>query len=59
MISPQGGTLGQAPRVDPFHDTTHNNGGVDHSDEILKRLKEENIDALISVVGNQGLEYSL
>ncbi len=52
----QGGTLGQAPRVDPFHDTTLNNGGVDHSDEILKRLKEENIDALISVVGNQGLD---
>ena len=52
----EGGTLGQAPRVNPFHDTTHNNGGVDHSDEILKRLKEENIDALISVVGNQGLE---
>ena len=51
----EGGTLGQAPRVDPFHDTTLNNGGVDHSDEILKRLKEENIDALISVVGNQGL----
>ena len=51
----EGGTLGQAPRVDPFHDTTHNNVGIDHSDEILKRLKEENIDALISVVGNQGL----
>ncbi len=31
-------------------------GVVDHSDEILKRLKEENIDALISVVGNQGLD---
>ena len=29
--------------------------GIDHSDKILKRLKEENIDALISVVGNQGL----
>ena len=55
----QGGTLGQAPRVDPFHDTTHNKGVIDHSDEILKRLKEENIDALISVVGNQGLEYPL
>ncbi len=52
----QGGTLGQAPRVDPFHDTTHKKGVTDHSDEILKRLKEENIDALISVVGNQGLE---
>jgi ATP-dependent phosphofructokinase / diphosphate-dependent phosphofructokinase len=51
----RGGTLGQAPRIDPFHDTTHNSGEVDHSDEILKRLKEENIDALISVVGNQGL----
>jgi 6-phosphofructokinase 1 len=52
----QGGTLGQAPRVDPFHDTTLNNAGVDYSDEILKKLKEENIDALISVVGNQGLD---
>ncbi len=51
----RGGNLGQAPRIDPFHDTTHNSGEVDHSDEILKRLKEENIDALISVVGNQGL----
>jgi 6-phosphofructokinase len=50
-----GGILGQAPRVDPFHDTTLNNGEVDHSDEILKRLKKENIDALISVVGGQGL----
>jgi ATP-dependent phosphofructokinase / diphosphate-dependent phosphofructokinase len=47
----EGGTLGQAPGVDP----TLNNAGVDSSDEILKRLKEENIDALISVVGNQGL----
>ena len=51
----EGGILGQAPRVDPFHDTTVNNGEVDRSDEILKRLKEENIDALISVVGNQGM----
>jgi len=51
----EGGTLGQAPRVDPFHDTTLINGGVDRSDEILKRLKDENIDALISVVGNQGM----
>jgi 6-phosphofructokinase len=47
----EAGTLGQAPRVDP----TLNNAGVDSSDEILKRLKEENIDALISVVGNQGM----
>jgi 6-phosphofructokinase 1 len=51
----EGGTLGQAPRIDPFHDTTLKNGEVDRSDEILKRLKEENIDALISAVGNQGL----
>ncbi len=36
----EGGTLGQAPRVDPLHDTTLNNGAVDHSDEILKRLKD-------------------
>jgi len=50
-----GGTLGQAPRVDPFHDTTQKDGEVDRSDDILKRLKEENIDALISVVGNQGM----
>ena len=28
---------------------------VDLSDELLKRLKAENIDALISVVGGQGL----
>ena len=28
---------------------------LDMSDELLKRLKKENIDALISVVGGQGL----
>ncbi len=28
---------------------------VDMSDELLKRLKTENIDGLISVVGGQGL----
>jgi ATP-dependent phosphofructokinase / diphosphate-dependent phosphofructokinase len=59
-VDPLGeGILGQAPMIDPFHDTTQNDGDkvaeVDHSDEILKRLKAENIDALISVVGNQGL----
>jgi len=47
----EGGTLGLAPGVDP----TLDNAGVDSSDEILKRLKEENIDALISMVGNQGM----
>jgi ATP-dependent phosphofructokinase / diphosphate-dependent phosphofructokinase len=51
----EGGTLGQAPRIDPFHDTMQKDVEVDRSYEILKRLKEENIDALISVVGNQGL----
>ena len=55
----EGGILGQSPRVDPFHVPTVNAdnqaGEVDVSDEILKRLKEENIDALISVVGGRGL----
>ena len=50
-----GGILGQAPRVDPFHARTVNSEEVDLSDEILKRLKEEDIDALISIVGDQGL----
>jgi ATP-dependent phosphofructokinase / diphosphate-dependent phosphofructokinase len=49
-----GGILGQAPRVDPFH-ASSGNGEVDLSDQILKRLKEEDIDALISIVGVQGL----
>jgi len=51
----EAGFLGQAPRIDPFHDTTVKEGEADLSDEILKRLKAENIHALISVVGNQGL----
>ena len=55
----EAGLLGQSPRVDPFHVATVNQdnevGEVDVSDEILKRLKEENIDALISVVGGPGL----
>ena len=54
-----GGILGQSPRVDPFHVRTVNADEmveeVDMSDELLKRLKAENIDALISVVGGQGL----
>jgi ATP-dependent phosphofructokinase / diphosphate-dependent phosphofructokinase len=51
-----GGVLGQAPRVDPFHApaTNHAAGGL--SDELLKRLQAEGIEALISAVGNQGLE---
>ena len=54
-----GGVLGQSVRVDPFHVRTINKDDmveeVDMSDELLKRLKAENIDALISVVGGQGL----
>jgi 6-phosphofructokinase 1 len=54
-----GGILGQAPRVDPFHVRTAKEDKTmeeaDLSDELLKRLKVEEIDALISVVGNQGL----
>ncbi len=50
-----GGILGQAPSVDPFHARTVDSEEVDLSDELLTRLKAENIDALISVVGNQGL----
>jgi 6-phosphofructokinase len=51
-----GGILGQAPRVDPFHTHATNQDSADLSDELLKRLEEEKIDALISAVGNQGLE---
>jgi len=51
-----GGVLGQAPRVDPFHARTRDGADVDLSDEVLERLQAENIDALISAVGAQGLE---
>jgi 6-phosphofructokinase 1 len=51
-----GGVLGQAPRVDPFHARTREGEDVDLSDEVLKRLQAENIDALVSAVGTQGLE---
>ena len=50
-----GGVLGQAPQVDPFQVHTINEGEVDLSDELLKRLQAEEVDALISVVGGQGL----
>jgi len=54
-----GGILGQSVRVDPFHVRTVNKDDmveeVDMSDHLLKRLKEEKIDALISVVGGRGL----
>jgi len=51
-----GGILGQAPPVDPFHAPTTDQAEVDLSDMLLKRLEEEKIEALISAVGNQGLE---
>jgi len=54
-----GGILGQSARIDPFNvRTVHKDDMVeelDMSDELLKRLKAEKIDALISVVGGQGL----
>ncbi len=54
-----GGILGQSARIDPFHVRNVNEDEmveeVDMSDELLKKLKTENIDGLISVVGGQGL----
>jgi 6-phosphofructokinase 1 len=42
--------------VDPFHAPATNQAAGDLSDELLKRLQAEGIEALISAVGNQGLE---
>jgi ATP-dependent phosphofructokinase / diphosphate-dependent phosphofructokinase len=54
-----GSILGQSGRVDPFHVRQLNADEmveeVDQSDELLARLKAEKIDALIPVVGGQGL----
>jgi 6-phosphofructokinase len=54
-----GGVLGQSARIDPFQVRNVNKDGmveeVDMSDELLRKLKAEKIDALISVVGGQGL----
>jgi 6-phosphofructokinase len=54
-----GGVLGQSARVDPFHVRQVNDDNmveeVDLSDHLLERLKEEKIDALISVVSGRGL----
>jgi 6-phosphofructokinase len=54
-----GGVLGQSVRVDPFNVRTVNKDDmveeVDMSDHLLRRLKEEKIDGLISVVGGRGL----
>ena len=53
------GLLGQSARVDPFNVRTVNADQMveelDLSDELLKRLKTEKIDGLISVVGMRGL----
>lgn len=54
-----GGVLGQSARIDPFNVRKLNEDEMveelDMSDELLNKLKAENIDALISVVGGQGL----
>ena len=54
-----GGILGQSGRVDPFHVRTIDEDDmvqeVDMSDDLLRALKAEQIDAVISVVGGRGL----
>jgi 6-phosphofructokinase 1 len=51
--------LGQSAREDPFNVRTINEyemvEEVDMSDELINKLKAENIDAVISVVGGMGL----
>jgi 6-phosphofructokinase len=51
--------LGQSARMDPFNVRTINElemvEEVDLSDELLKKLKAEKIDAVISIVGGKGL----
>lgn len=59
-IDPAAGSiLGQSARIDPFNVRTINEfemvEEVDMSDLLLERLKEENIDSLIGVVGAKGL----
>jgi len=59
-LDPAGGSiLGQSVRVDPFNVRTINEDEmvdeVDMSDHLLKTLKAEKIDALISIVGGRGL----
>jgi ATP-dependent phosphofructokinase / diphosphate-dependent phosphofructokinase len=56
LDSSTGGILGQAPPVDPFHAPADRTAEADLSDGILKRLEAEGFEALISAVGNQGLE---
>ncbi len=51
--------LGQSPRDDPFHMRHVDEDGmleeVDRSDDLLTAFKEQGIDALVSLVGGQGL----
>ena len=51
--------LGQSARIDPFNVRTINElemvEEVDMSDELLEKLKAEQIDAVISIVGGKGL----
>lgn len=51
--------LGQSAREDPFNVRTINEYGmveeVDMSDELMNKLKAENIDAVISVISGEGL----
>ena len=53
------GVLGQSPQFDPFNRRQVDEDGmlveVDRSDEVLAALQEHGIDALVSVVGGQGL----
>jgi len=48
------GVIGQSPWVDPSRAPT-DAAETDPSDKLLRRLEAEGIEALISVVGNQGL----
>jgi 6-phosphofructokinase len=54
-----GSVIGQSLREDPFNVRIVNDYDmveeVDMSDELLKKLKAENIDAVVSVVGGMGL----
>jgi 6-phosphofructokinase 1 len=54
-----GGILGQSARIDPFHVRKLNEDDMveelDLSDDLLNMMQDEMIDALISVVGGQGL----
>jgi 6-phosphofructokinase 1 len=54
-----GSVLGQSPRVDPFNVRTINEYDmveeVDKTDELLEKLKSENIDSVIAIIGGMGL----